>query len=223
MSAWLRYPVNLGVRAYIFDLDGVIVDSMPVHTEAWLIYLRRLGIPSDRLVERMHGRRNDEIVRDLFGDSLTAAEVAAHGTAKERLYRELMAPRLAQCLVPGIAAFLERHPNVPKGVASNAEPANIDFVLEGAGLGPHFSVCLNGHQAARPKPDPEIYLRAADLLQARPAECVIFEDSPAGLAAARGSGARVVSVNTARVSLPRADLSIDDFLDPGLEPWLRTI
>lgn len=223
MSAWLRYPVNLGARAYIFDLDGVIVDSMPVHTEAWLIYLRRLGIPSERLVERMHGRRNDEIVRDLFGDSLTAAEVAAHGTAKERLYRELMAPRLAQCLVPGIAAFLERHPNVPKGVASNAEPANIDFVLEGAGLGSHFSVCLNGHQAARPKPDPEIYLRAADLLQARPAECVIFEDSPAGLAAARGSGARVVSVNTARVSLPRADLSIDDFLDPGLEPWLRTI
>ncbi len=196
---------------------------MPGHTEAWLIYLRRLGIPSDRLVERMHGRRNDEIVRDLFGDSLTAAEVAAHGTAKERLYRELMAPRLAECLVPGIAAFLERHPNVPKGVASNAEPANIDFVLEGAGLGPHFPVRVNGHQVARPKPDPEIYLRAADLLQARPAECVVFEDSPAGLAAARGSGARVVAVNTARVSLPRADLSINDFLDPGLEPWLRTI
>jgi beta-phosphoglucomutase len=84
-------------------------------------------------------------------------------------------------------------------------------------------VRVNGHQVARPKPDPEIYLRAADLLQARPAECVIFEDSPAGLAAARGSGARVVAVNTARVSLPRADLSIDDFLDPGLEPWLRTI
>jgi beta-phosphoglucomutase-like phosphatase (HAD superfamily) len=194
-----------------------------VHTEAWLIYLERLGIPSDRLVERMHGRRNDEIVRDLFGGSLSAAEVAAHGAAKERLYRELMVPRLFGCLVPGIAAFLERHPNVPKGVASNAEPANIEFVLEGAGLGAHFPVRLNGHHAARPKPDPEIYLRAAELLNTPPAKCVIFEDSPAGMAAARGSGARVVAVNTARVQLPPADLAIGDFLDPGLEPWLRTI
>jgi HAD superfamily hydrolase (TIGR01509 family) len=213
----------VGVGAYIFDLDGVIVDSMPMHTEAWLIYLRRLGIPSDRLVERMHGRRNDEIVRDLFGGALPAAEIDAHGAAKERLYRELMAPRLSACLVPGIAAFLDRHPHVPKGVASNAEPANVDFVLEGAGLGAHFPVRLNGRHATRPKPDPEIYRRAAALLNTPPAECVIFEDSPAGMAAAHGSGARVVAVNTARVKLPRADLEIDDFLDPGLEPWLRTI
>lgn len=209
--------------AYIFDLDGVIVDSMPVHTEAWLIYLRRLGIPGDRLVERMHGRRNDEIVRDLFGGSLASEEVFAHGAAKERLYRELMAPRLAAHLVPGVAAFLGRHPEAPKGVASNAEPANIDFVLEGAGLGAHFPVRVSGHQVSKPKPDPEVYLRAAAQLGARPEECVIFEDSPAGLAAARGSGARVVAVNTARVSLRGADLLIDDFLDPGLEPWLRTL
>lgn len=194
---------------------------MPLHTEAWLIYLERQGVPGDRLVERMHGKRNDEIVRDLFGASLTEREVFEHGAAKERLFRELMAPRLAECLVPGVGAFLERRRDVPKGVASNAEAANINFVLDGAGFRRHFDVVVDGQQVARPKPDPAIYRRAAELLGSRPEECVIFEDSPAGLKAARDCGARVVAVNTARVELPEADLLIDDFLDPGLEPWLR--
>ncbi len=194
---------------------------MPLHTECWLIYLERHGVPGDRLVERMHGKRNDEIVRDLFGGSLTEKEVFEHGAAKESLFRELMAPRLAEYLVPGVGAFLERHRNVPKGVASNAESANINFVLDGAGFRRHFEVVVDGHQVTRPKPDPAIYLRAAELLGSRPEECIIFEDSPAGLVAARSSGARVVAVNTARVRLPEADLLIDDFLDPGLEPWLR--
>ncbi|MDP2999409.1 MAG: HAD family phosphatase [Bryobacterales bacterium] len=209
------------MRVFIFDLDGVIVDSMPLHTQCWLIYLERLGIPSDRLAERMHGKHNDEIVRELFGGSLTQDQVFGHGAAKERLYRELMAPRLAESMVPGVAAFLERHAHVPKGVASNAELANIEFVLEGSGLRGHFDVLVDPRQVRRPKPDPEIYLRATELLGARPAECVIFEDSPAGLAAARACGARVVAVNTARVELPDADLLVNDFLDPGLEPWLR--
>ena len=120
-----------------------------------------------------------------------------------------------------MAAFLERHPHVPKGVASNAEMANIEFVLDGTGLRRHFDVLVDPRQVRRPKPDPEIYLRAVELLGARPEECVVFEDSPAGLAAARACGARVVAVNTARVELPEADLMVNDFLDPGLEPWLR--
>ena len=211
----------MGKRVFIFDLDGVIVDSMPLHTESWLVYLKRLGVPSERLVERMHGRRNDEIVRDLFGETLTADEVFEHGAAKERLYRELMAPRLTSYLVPGVAAFLERYRGVPKGVASNAEQENIELVLEGAGLRHYFDAVVDGHQVARPKPDPEIYARAFGLLGAQPQECIIFEDSPAGLAAARASGARVIAVNTARLELPDADLTVDDFLDPGLEPWLR--
>ena len=212
----------MGERVFIFDLDGVIVDSMPWHTQCWSIYLERLGVPSDRLAERMHGKHNDEIIRELFGDSLTEDQIFGHGAAKEHLYRELMAPRLTEFVVPGVAAFLERHRNVPKGVASNAELANIEFVLEGAGLRRHFDVLVDGRQVRRPKPAPEIYLRAAELLGARPEECVIFEDSPAGLAAARDCGARVVAVNTARAELPGADLLVDDFLDPELEPWLRT-
>lgn len=194
---------------------------MPLHTESWIVYLNRLGVDPDGLVERMHGKRNDEIVRDLFGDGLSEEQVFEHGAAKERLFRERMAPRLNEFLVPGVVEFLERHGGAHKAVASNAEPANIRFVLEGAGLRRHFETLVDGHQVARPKPAPDIYLRAAELLGARPADCVVFEDSPAGLAAARTAGARVVAVNTARVELPAADLEVRDFLDPRLEPWLQ--
>jgi len=214
--------VGLGstlVVAMIFDMDGVIVDSNPVHRDAWRIYNRRFGIETDEAMQqRMYGKRNDEIVRDFFGPHLRADEVAGHGAAKERLYREMM----EESLVPGLREFLERHDSVPKGVASNAEPANVDFVLERAGLRRHFPVVVDGHQVRMPKPDPEIYLRAARLLEAEAGDCIVFEDSLAGIAAARGAGMRTVGVRTTHTVLPGADLAIDDFRSAELEPWLRT-
>lgn len=215
--------MNLGKTVYIFDLDGVILDSMPLHAECWRIYLERLGVPGDGVLARMRGCRNDEIVRGLFGNSLPEDEIAGHGEAKERLYRELLGPQLDARLIPGAIDFLQRHAGVPKGLASNAEPANIDFVLDRAGLRACFDVVVDGHQVARPKPAPDIYLRAAEQLGARPADCVIFEDSVIGMTAARDSGAKVVAINTAGARLPRADFEARDFLDPGLELWLRSI
>jgi len=210
-----------GKLTLIFDVDGVIIDSNSVHTEAWRIYLKRLGRETDGLLRRMHGRRNDQLVRDFVGGELTPAEIFRHGAEKERLYRELMAPQLQQRLVPGVGRFLERCRHAPKGVASNAEPANVAFVLDGSGLRHHFDAIVDGHQVSRPKPHPEVFLRAAELLGAPAAECIVFEDSPAGLAAARAAGARTVAVNSARVQLDGADLVVADFLDPGLEQWLR--
>ena len=81
--------------ALIFDMDGVIVDSNPIHREAWRLYNQRFGIEMDEgMQQRMYGRRNDEIVRDVFGPGLDTDTVMAHGAAKESLYREMMASRL---------------------------------------------------------------------------------------------------------------------------------
>jgi HAD superfamily hydrolase (TIGR01509 family) len=205
----------------IFDVDGVIIDSNSVHARTWQVYLQRLGRQAGDLLNRMHGKRNDELVRDFIGGDLSEEEIFRHGAQKERLYRELMAPQLRRRLVPGVRRFLERHRHVRKGVASNAEPANVDFVLDGSGLRRHFEVVVDGHQVTRAKPDPEVFLQAAGLLGADPADCVVFEDSPAGLAAARAAGARTVAVNTSRVELEGAALVVDSFLDPKLEPWLQ--
>jgi beta-phosphoglucomutase len=216
------YSLSAGL-ALVFDLDGVIVDSNRVHSVSWREYLRRCGreVP-EGFDLRMFGRRNDDIVRDAFGPDLDPAEIFRHGAEKERLYREMMRPVLRDHLVPGVAAFLERHRDIPMAVATNGEPANADFVIGSGGLRPYFRVVIDGHQVARPKPDPEIYLRAAKYLSVTPANCIIFEDSMTGIQAAQASGARVVAVNTTHPAsdFPQAALSIRDFLDPGLETWL---
>jgi len=208
--------------ALVFDMDGVIVDSNPLHVKAWTLYNQRLGIDAgESLARRMYGGRNDEIVRDFFGSHLSAEEVAAHGAAKEELFRELLAPVLAEALVPGVREFLERHAGQRIGLATNAEPPNVDFVLDRGGLRQYFQVIVDGHQVHYPKPHPEIYLRAAQLLGVEPRNCIVFEDSPPGIQAARGAGARIVGLRTTQRELPDADLAIDDFLSPELEPWLR--
>jgi len=208
--------------AMVLDMDGVIVDSNPLHVRAWTEYNRRFGIDAGgTLAERMYGRRNDEIVREFFGVHLTAEEIAAHGSAKEALYREMLEPMLAEMLVPGVEAFLRRHAGAPVALATNAEPANVDFVLNRGGLRVCFRAIVDGHQVRRPKPDPEIYLRAAELLATAPRNCIVFEDSYQGMQAAQAAGARIVGVRTTHAELPGAALAIDNFLSPALEPWLR--
>jgi HAD superfamily hydrolase (TIGR01509 family) len=202
-------------------MDGVIVDSNPVHRKAWSIYNRRFGIQTDEAMqERMYGKRNDEILRDFLGPHLTAEEVRAHGAAKERLYRELMWGAIDDALVPGVREFLERYAGAPFGLGTNAEPENVDFVLDNAGLRRYFQVIVDGTQVRTPKPDPEIYLRAAGRLRTPACNCIVFEDSLPGLQAARSAGMRTVGVTTTHAALPDADLAIDNFLNTELDPWL---
>ena len=209
------------IRALIFDMDGVIVDSNPLHRAAWTEYARRHGVETTEAMQiRMYGRRNDEIVRDFLGSELTDTEVLEHGAAKERVYRELMRPRLAEALVPGVREFLTRHSGVPIALATNAEPANVNFVLDGARLRSFFSAIVDGHQVRKPKPHPEIYLRAADLLGFPPEFCVVFEDSETGVQAGLAAGMRVVGVGTTHEELSGVSFQVDNFRDLALESWL---
>jgi beta-phosphoglucomutase len=211
------------LSAFIFDMDGVIVDSNPQHRLAWEAFNLRYGLATtEDMHKRMYGRRNDQIVRDFFGEHLPDDEVASRGFAKEALYREMIADRVETMIVPGLRDFLDRHRNLPKALASNAEPANIDFLLERAGLRPYFRVVVDGHQVARPKPYPDVFLRAAGLLGVPPAECIVFEDSHSGVAAARAAGMRVIGLRTTEVNLPGTGLTIDNFTSGDLETWLAT-
>ena len=209
--------------ALILDMDGVIVDSNPLHRKVWAEYNRRFGIETDEAMQRrMYGRRNDEIVRDFFGARLSDEEVRVHGAAKERLFRETIRPVIHEALVPGVREFLDRHRCQPVGLATNAEPANVEFLLEAARLRPYFQAVVDGEQVPNPKPHPDIYLRAAELLGAEPERCVVFEDSFTGIEAARAAGMAVVGVRTTHEELRGVDLEIRDFNSPELEPWLKT-
>ncbi|NWF86027.1 MAG: hypothetical protein HXY18_19620, partial [Bryobacteraceae bacterium] len=99
----LRLAAGLG---FIFDMDGVLIESTRMHAVAWEKYLASHGIAGAGVMDEMLGKRNDEIVTALFGEHLSADEVHAHGAAKERLYRELMGPVLDENVVAGAADFI---------------------------------------------------------------------------------------------------------------------
>jgi beta-phosphoglucomutase family hydrolase len=207
--------------ALIFDMDGVIVDSNPTHRRAWELFNRRYGLETtEAMHQRMYGKHNADIVRDYFGPDLDDAEVAARGAAKEALYRELAGAGIEQMLVPGVRAFLEEHRARPMGVGSNAEPANVEFVLERSGLRPFFRTVVDGHQVRRPKPDPEVFLLVAERLGAAPANCIVFEDSPTGVQAALAAGMKVVGIRTTFGDLPGTSINVDNFLSGQLREWL---
>ena len=209
--------------ALVFDMDGVIVDSNPLHRESWALFNSRYGVETtEAMHQRMYGRRNDEIVRDFFGDGLPPREVAARGKAKEELYREMIAARVEDVLVPGIRQFLERHRDMPMGLASNAEPENVALVLDRAALRPYFQAVVDGHQVRNPKPHPDVFLRVAELLDVKPANCIVFEDSFSGVAAAVAAGMRVIGLSTTYDHLPGTQLTIDNFLSRDLDLWLQS-
>jgi len=196
---------------------------MPLHVLAWEEYLASLGIQVEDLERRMHGKRNVELVDDLIGSGLSEDVIFRHGAAKEQLWREMVLRNgIEEYRIPGLIEFLERHESVPKAVASNAEPQNIDFVLDHYNLRRFFAAAVNGLEVNRPKPFPDIYLEAARRLVADPRNCIVFEDSPTGLQAGIDAGMRVVGLETTSKELDRADVRVKDFRDPRLETWLAT-
>ena len=208
--------------ALIFDMDGVIIDSNPLHRQAWAAFNRRYGLETTEAMQRrMYGKRNDQIVRDYFGEGISPEEVDARGRAKERLYREMLTGRTEEMLVPGLRAFLERYRDLPMGVGSNAEPENIALVLDEPRLRRYFRAVVDGHQVRHAKPHPEVYLRVAELLETDPAECVVFEDSHSGAAAAVAAGMRVIGISTTDDNLSGTSITIDNFRSGDLDLWLQ--
>ncbi len=207
--------------ALIFDMDGVVIDSNPAHREVWAAYNRSYGLETTgAMLQWMYGKRNDEIVRHYFGEDLSSEEVARRGAAKERLFRETVAGRVEQMLVPGLPAFLRQHNGARMAVATNAEPENVALVLDQGGIRPYFQVVVDGHQVRKPKPDPEIYRLAAQRLGVAASNCIVFEDSKSGVQAARDAGMRIVGILTTEDNLPYVNICANNFLSENLHAWL---
>ena len=211
--------------AFILDMDGVIVESTDFHEKAWDSYLSRFGIPAKDVMARMLGKRNDQIVREIWGNDLPADQVFRHGADKEQLYREMIAPVLQQHLVPGVCEFVRAAQSlgVPIALATNAEAPNVEFVLGCAGIRSLFRTTVDGGQVTNAKPDPEVFLTAAARLGVAPCNCVVFEDSPGGMQAAKSAGAHLAGLLTTLTAAPLADIAVPNFLDPKLLPWLSTL
>src|ERR1041385_6878258 len=130
--------------------------------------------------------------------------------------------RLESMLVPGLKDFLQEYRDAPMGLASNGEPASVELIVAQTGIRQYFRAIVTGHQVVNPKPDPEIYLRVARLLQTAPENCVVFEDSPAGVQAGLAARMRVVGIRTTYGYLQGTSITVDNFTSGDLRRWLAS-
>lgn len=200
--------------AFIFDMDGVIVDSNPYHKIALRQFCQQHGyaLSEAQLREKIYGRTNKEWITNVFGP-LPPETVSQYAEEKEALYRELFKNDIAP--VAGLPAFLEQMnaQNIARAIGTSAPRSNVDFTLAGTGLQRFFSIILDDRFVTHGKPHPEIYLKCAEALERTPADCIVFEDSLSGVEAGKRAGCRVVGISTTHTAeeLKDTDLVMPDF------------
>ncbi len=196
-------------RAVLWDMDGVLVDSAEYHYAAWREALAREGVDlSYDAFRATFGQRNDTILRHLLGPDLPDSEVARIGDLKESLYRELVQTRGIAPL-SGVLDWLARlrDQGWRQAIASAAPRANVDAIVRALGIAHYFGAITSSEDVTRGKPDPQVYLIAAQRLGVPPARCVVIEDAPAGVEGARRAGMRCIGVTSTHPHLD-ADLVV---------------
>jgi len=184
--------------AFIFDMDGTIVDNMAFHTDSWLEFFARRGktYDADAFFRETAGAQGREILRERLGPEIPEDEIAVLAQEKDVLYRDLYRPH--RRAIGGFEDFVARAraDGVQLAVATSAPPANIVFTLDELDLRRHFDAVVGAADVARGKPHPDVFLKAAEKLGADPADCIVFEDAPMGVEAARRAGMRAVVITT---------------------------
>jgi beta-phosphoglucomutase family hydrolase len=190
--------VTSGRVAFLFDMDGTLANTMPFHLQAWMTLLAERGIAmgAEEFLRRTSGKMNHQILREVLGIPLSDADGSAFEERKETLFRSLCRPHLAP--IPGLPAFLaaSHRLGIPMAVATAAGKANRNFTLDGLAIGSYFGAVVGAEDVRNGKPHPEIFLKAAERLGARAAECVVFEDALSGIEAAGRAGMRAVALTT---------------------------
>lgn len=211
-------------RAVIFDMDGVLIDSEPLHLVATNQVLAAHGAhlsPSEN--QAYLGWTEDAFWRDIVGRFHLAGSPDQYGVARRQIYLSLLSGSLP--MADGIAPFLQRLKSLGLllAVASSSDADVVRHVVTRGGLAAYFDVIVAGDEVTRSKPDPEIFLLAARRLAVTPEHCLVFEDSPHGIEAALRAGVRCVRVmteTTRDLACPEAHYAIDDFTGLDLVPLL---
>lgn len=204
--------------AFIFDMDGVIVDSNPTHKVALKQFCRAQGydLSETDLREKIYGRTNRDWLINLFG-KLDEETIRRYADEKESLFRKLYTDIKP---LNGLISFLEKldRLKISRAIATSAPRANVDFTLEKTGTARFFETILDDSFVTEGKPNPQIYLKSADALGFKPSNCIVFEDSLSGVKAGKRAGCKVVGITTthSREELMETDYVENDFekLDP---------
>ncbi len=211
------------LKAILFDLDGTLANTDPLHFKIWQDLLREQGIEMDRdtYKSKISGRQNPEIIQDLL-PHLSSTESDQFAEYKEQLFRE-QALNLEP--LPGFLELLEwiEHRPLKTAVVTNAPLKNADFMLKALNLKERFKTVVLGEEMTAGKPDPAPYQFCLEQLEIQASEAIVFEDSPSGIRSATGAG--IDTIGVASTHAPEqlkqlgVSLVIDDFHD--VEMWKK--
>ena len=184
-------------KAFLFDLNGTMINDMSYHIKAWHSILNGLGanISMEKMKEECYGK-NDEILERIFPGRFTIEEKNRMSLEKERQYQKEFRPQLQ--LIKGLDRLLKQshEAGIKLAIGSAAIMFNIDFVLDGLGIRRYFDTLVSADDVTDSKPDPETWQTCAKKLGVSPGDCLVFEDSPKGVEAAQNAGMDCVVITT---------------------------
>ena len=217
------------VEALIFDMDGTMIDSMPWHARSWVEFVARHGLTLDvtDILARTTGRTGAECMRELFERDLSDAECQALVHEKEEIYRAMFSDNFTE--VAGFTAFAKaavaRGLKVAVGTAGDRH--NIEFAMSRLKMDPLPLAIVGGDEGFAGKPTPEIFLEAARRIGVAPERCIVFEDAPFGIEAARRGGMRAVAVcsthTAAELAGPHVIAAVRDYDELAHSNFLETL
>ncbi|WP_214072284.1 HAD family phosphatase [Mucilaginibacter sp. dw_454] len=210
-----------GAFAAIFDMDGTMVDNTPYHFKTWQALYKKYDkgeLSNETYKGEISGTPIIDTMRGLFPE---ADEDRLHELVgeKEKLYQELYKPFIAP--INGLENLLItlKDSGVKLAMASSATLDDIDFVLRHVPVRQYFDVIIDGNRVSKGKPNPQIFLKAAADLQTKPEDCIVFEDSIAGIKAGNAAEMKVVGITTAHPAdkLQPTNLTIQDYTELNLQ------
>jgi beta-phosphoglucomutase len=198
--------------AVIFDVDGVLTDSYDAHFQSWQRMFGEIGVQfTDEQFRRTFGRTNRDIFNELYPGQMNDEEARRLGDRKEELYRKIVSETFKP--LPGAVALIDalRTAGFKLAVGSSGPPENIALTLEKLGRAERFDATVTGRDVQRGKPDPQVFLLAAERLDVRPERCAVIEDAPQGIEAANRAGMTSIAVTgtATRDKLSHARLVVD--------------
>lgn len=184
--------------AVLFDMDGVVVDNMPLHRQVWRDYAATGGLaPTEAEIRALDGRRASDIIVSLFPGPPGPDDIVRMAAEREDLYYSRLGTA-ELVAVPGVRAYLEalERLGVKRVLATSATPRNVEVVLERLGLAALFNARVTAADVTHGKPHPEVYMKAAERAGVEPSRCLVVEDALPGVKAGDASGARVLGLMT---------------------------
>ncbi len=197
------------LRGAIFDLDGVLVDSHPVHIRTWKRFLLAMGKTADEqdMDFILEGRKREDILRHFLGD-LTQEQVRTYGEQKELLFRH---EARTIGTIPGVREFLNQlqRASIPMAVATCGGRGRVDYLLDALGLRMYFQVIVTGDDVKKGKPDPAIFDEAARRLSLQAEDLLVVEDSISGVRAAKAAGMKCLGIAAQCRARPLVEAGVD--------------